>query len=220
MCGRFAQYSIKPVVVEEFGVEKISFDLESSYNIAPGQGVAAVVGGDDRELVKLCWGLVPSWAKDASVGYKMINARSETISKKPSFRDAYKKRRCLIITDGFYEWQKDDKSKRPFYIRLKSEKPFGFAGLHETWNSSDGETIHSCTIITTEANELLKPIHNRMPVIINNDDIPLWLSSDIQDKELLNRVLKPFNSDKLKAYEVSAFVNKPANNSEDCIKPI
>ncbi len=220
MCGRFAQYSIKPVIADEFGVEKIGFDPEPSYNIAPGQDIAAVVGGDTRQLIKLRWGLVPSWAKDPSIGYRMINARSETINEKPSFRDAFKRHRCLIIADGFYEWRKDGKVKRPFYIRLKTEKPFGFAGLYDKWRSPEGEEISTCTIITISANELLKPIHDRMPVVVSNEDEALWLDHNIHDKEQLDRILRPYDSEKMDAYEVTTFVNTPANNSEECIRSV
>ena len=143
-----------------------------------------------------------------------------TLSEKPSFKSSLKKRRCLILANGFYEWEKEGKYKSPFYIHLKSKKPFGFAGLFDKWISPDGEEIKSCTIITTESNELLKPIHNRMPVIIPKEEIALWLNPDMQNEKQILTVLKQFHSQKMEYYEVSKTVNSPANNSPDCIKPV
>ncbi len=219
MCGRFARFSIKPVIIEEFGVEEIGIDFEQEYNITPGNNVISVIGGEKRRLTSFKWGLVPSWSKDPSIGNKMINARSETISEKPSFRNAFKKRRCLVIADGFYEWQKREKSKYPFYISLKSSKPFGFAGLNERWTSPSGEELNTCTIITCQPNSLLLSIHNRMPVIVKKEDEDLWLNCENSEDSRINDILKPYDSDLLEAFEVSKFVNSPANNSPDCIKP-
>jgi putative SOS response-associated peptidase YedK len=170
-----------------------------------------------KALIPVRWGLIPSWAKDMSVGSKMINARAETISEKPSYRNAFKKRRCLVVADGFYEWQSFSGAKRPIYIRFKSGRPFGFAGLYEIWNSPEGEEITTCTIITTQANELMRPIHERMPVIIPKEKEELWLDPKTEEQSLLFSLLKPYPADQMEAYPVSKKVNSPKNNSPDCL---
>ena len=157
------------------------------------------------------WGLIPSWAKDPAIGNKMINARAETVSEKPSFRSAFKKRRCLILADGFYEWQKTDDGKQPYHIKMEDDSPFAFAGLWEAWDKY-GEEIRSGTIITTDANDLMNEIHHRMPVILHPEDYGLWLDPDFDEKEALTSLLKPYPSDAMEAYPVSRRVNKPANN--------
>lgn len=219
MCGRFTRTLPMPEIAREFEVSDVSADLDPSYNIAPTQQVAVVIDEGVRRLVPVQWGLVPSWAKDPSVGNKMINARAETITEKASYRNAFKKRRCLVVADGFYEWQKTGDGKRPIYIRLKSGKPFGFAGLYEVWEPPEGEALTTCTIITTEANELMKPIHDRMPVIVPKEKQDLWLDPGVKDQESLLDLLKPYPAVDLEAYPVSRRVNSPANNSPDCIKP-
>jgi putative SOS response-associated peptidase YedK len=208
-----------PEIAKEFEVSDVSADLDPSYNIAPTQQVAVVISEGVRRLVPVQWGLVPSWAKDPSVGNKMINARAETITEKASYRNAFKKRRCLVVADGFYEWQKTGDGKRPIYIRLKSGKPFGFAGLYEVWEPPEGGALTTCTIITTEANELMKPIHDRMPVIVPKEKQDLWLDPEVKDQESLLDLLQPYPALDLEAYPVSRRVNSPANNSPDCIKP-
>ena len=166
------------------------------------------------------WGLIPSWAKDSSIGFRLINARGETVAEKPSFKTAFKKRRCLILANGFYEWQKREKMKTPVYSRLKTNKPFGFAGLYETWISPDEQELHTCTIITTEANELLQPIHNRMPVIVPKDQEDIWLDANVSKITHVFSILKPYAHHEMEAYEVSTFVNSPQHNSPDCITPV
>ncbi len=219
MCGRFVREKSIPVIAGEFDVDEISTDLEPSYNIAPTQQVAVVVNDGRKQLVAVQWGLIPSWSKDAAIGNKLINARSETVTEKASFRNAFKKRRCLIVADGFYEWQKIGQQKRPVYIRLKSAKPFGFAGLYETWESPEGERVTTCTIITTEANDIIKPIHDRMPVIVPKEAENLWLDPEVKDREVLLELLKPYPSEAMETWSVSKMVNSPANNSPECIKP-
>ena len=181
MCGRFVRRCTIDEVKEEFEVWDIQWAFEPSYNIAPGQDIAGIVTNGDKRLIKLRWGLIPFWAKDERIGYKMINARSETIVQKRSFARSFKTRRCLIVADGFYEWRVETKIKIPMYVHLCSDKPFGFAGLYDTWKAPDGQEIVSCTIITTEPNALVKPIHNRMPVIIEKDKRALWLDIKIED---------------------------------------
>ena len=166
--------------------------------------------------------LALSWAKDPKIGYKMINARGETVEQKPSFRNAFRRRRCLILADGFYEWSKEtgSKSKQPIFIKMQDEKPFAFAGLWEFWQSPDGSDIRSCTIITTEPNELVKQYHNRMPVILTEFDYDLWLQTGETDQEQLKNLLKPYNPEKMEAYAVSKVVNNPANDTRECILPL
>jgi putative SOS response-associated peptidase YedK len=217
MCGRFTRTVDVEKIAQEFGVEEIELSLKPSYNIAPTQQVAAIIQDDKKRLVTMRWGLIPSWAKDESIGNKLINARAETVSEKPSFRTPFKRKRCLVIADGFFEWQKQGGEKQPFYIHLKSDKPFAFAGLFDVWDSPD-ETITSCAIITTEANELMEPIHDRMPVILSRKDADFWIATQDEPKDLLE-LLKPYPSKLMEAYAVSKLVNAPRNNTPDCVKP-
>ncbi|HJP18319.1 MAG TPA: SOS response-associated peptidase [Nitrospinota bacterium] len=219
MCGRFSLNCNTSDIVKEFNVDKALAELKPSYNIAPSQMVAAIINDGSNCLVQFKWGLIPSWAKDRAIGNKMINARGETLSEKPSFKNALKKNRCLIIADGFYEWKKEGKQKIPFYIRLKTKKPFGFAGLFDKWISPDGKEIKSCAIVTTQSNKLLKPVHHRMPVIIPKDKEGLWLDPAIEDIKETLPILNSYSSDEMEYYEVSKTVNSPANNSPECIKP-
>jgi putative SOS response-associated peptidase YedK len=218
MCGRFTQTQSIPALAAAFGVAEVSGDLRQSYNIAPTQKVAVVITDSVKRLVPVRWGLVPSWAKDISIGNKMINARAETITEKPGYKNAFRKRRCLVVADGFYEWQNQGGAKRPVYIRLKSGGLFGFAGLYEVWTSPQGEDITTCTIITTEANELMQPIHHRMPVIIPKEREDQWLDPATKDPAGLLELLKPYPASAMEAYPVSRGVNSPRNNSPECIK--
>jgi putative SOS response-associated peptidase YedK len=218
MCGRFTLRSPASRVAEAFALQE-PVELRPRYNIAPSQMVAAVrLEADERRLVQLKWGLIPSWADDPAVGYKMINARSETVASKPSFRSAYKSRRCLIVADGFYEWQKAGAKKQPFHVRLKGGSPFAFAGLWERWKRDEQE-IESCTIITTEANELMAPIHNRMPVIVAPDDYQLWLDT-ASALDRLPELLKPYPAAGMEAYAVSTTVNNPRNDVPECVEAV
>jgi putative SOS response-associated peptidase YedK len=168
------------------------------------------------------WGLIPSWAKDPEIGNRMINARAETLAQKPSFRSAFQRRRCLVLADGFYEWQKSpsSKSKIPMCIKLRDSSPFAFAGLWEIWHSPDGSEIRSCTIITTEPNELMKPIHNRMPVILSPQVYQDWLNPGNGKPDRLSSYLVPYPSDQMIAYPVSNTVNNPKNDTPECIRPL
>ncbi len=217
MCGRFVRAVSIEDIADEFGADKPSFDLSPSYNIAPSQEIAIVMKGEQKSLALCKWGLIPSWAKDPKIGYKMINARAETVAEKPSFRSSFKKHRILIPASGFYEWKKDGKSKAPFHITLKSGKPFGFAGLLSIWTSPEKKQIYTCTIITTGANVLLQKIHDRMPVIIQKKDEDLWLDPAVQNTQTLLSLLKPYPSHNMGSYAVSPMVNSPANNSPECI---
>jgi len=169
MCGRFVRITPIPVIAKKFKAKQLLTNLAPSYNIAPSQKILIINDEGVRQLVQCTWGFIPSWAKDPSIGNKMINARSETVAEKPSFRPAFRKKRCLVIADGFYEWRTEGKRKFPMYIHLKSGEPFGFAGLYNVWTSPAGEKTCTCTIITTEANEAVRPIHDRMPVILPKD---------------------------------------------------
>jgi putative SOS response-associated peptidase YedK len=218
MCGRFTRSQSSQALAAEFGVAEVAGDLGPSYNIAPTQKVAVLITDGVKRLVPVRWGLVPSWAKDLSIGNKLINARAETVTEKASYRNAFKKRRCLVVADGFYEWQQMGETRRPVYIRLKSGKPFGFAGLYEVWQPPEGEAITTCTIITTEANDLMKPIHARMPVIIPRAQQDQWLDPSMGDRGQLLDMLKPYPAAEMEAYPVSKQVNSPSHNSPDCIK--
>lgn len=219
MCGRFVTDSNISVIKKLFNIKEVLSDIAPSYNIAPSQNVAVVVKDEVNKLMTCRWGFIPSWSKDESVGYKLINARAETVAVKPMFTAAFEKHRCLVVADGFYEWRKEDKVKTPVYIHLKSGEPFGLAGLYNVWTSPEGKHICTCTIITTDANDLIEPIHNRMPVIIPRDRQELWLDTETGDKTELLSLLKPYPSKELELYDVSTKVNSPKFNSPECIRP-
>ena len=222
MCGRCTLTKELRELAKRFEAEiSASFDktIAPRYNIAPTQSVIVVNDTGQREIVSMRWGLIPSWAKDESIGNRMINARAETLAEKPAFRNGLKKRRCIIPADGFYEWKKLGNVKQPVRIVLKNREPFGFAGLWEQWVSPDGEGILSCTIITTSANELLKDVHDRMPVILPREAEGTWLNPDAPVSELLS-LLKPYPADEMEFYPVSRAVNSRAIDSPDCIAPI
>jgi putative SOS response-associated peptidase YedK len=222
MCGRFTQTSSSSEIESAFDLTNVP-PLEPRYNIAPTQQVATILRSNpdsDREFKELRWGLIPSWAKDSKMGAKLINARAETVAQKPSFRSAFRHSRCLILADGFYEWHSLEDGKQPFYIQQIDRLPFAFAGLWTTWQPPDGETMNTCTIITTEANEIMQPIHNRMPVILESTNYDLWLDPTVQKSELLQPLLRPIAQDKLKTYPVSTKVNNPRHDSSECLKPI
>ncbi len=220
MCGRFEIHSTLEIIAKVFGIDSITFDYEPSYNVAPSQDILLVVNDGKRRLIKSRWGFVPSWSKELSAGYKMINARAESVAELPSFQQAFQNQRCLVVADGFYEWKKEGAKKRPFYIRLKNGQPFGFVGLYNIWKSPEGEQIYTSTIITTDANEIVQPLHDRMPVIAYPDQYDLWLDPSIHDKTLLRNILKPFPSEELEVYEVTPNVNSPKNNAPENIQRI
>jgi len=202
MCGRFVLLTDLSVITESFNIQNVACEYRPGNNISPGQQIAAVIRKDDQNtLINFRWGLIPSWAKDPSIGNKMFNARAETIAEKPSFREAFKKRRCLIIADGFYEWQKLGRVKKPFFFSLQSNEPFGFAGLYETWISPDRQQIITCTIITTDPNELIRPIHGRMPVILSKDKEAIWIEPENQNRRELLSILKPYPAEDMMMVE-------------------
>ncbi len=206
---------------ELFQLEQVPV-LPLRYNIAPTQNVAAVRLRSEqhtRELVFLRWGLIPRWAKDTKIGNSLINGRADTVAEKPSFRSAFKHRRCLVIADGFYEWKKQGTKKQPFYFQLKDGEPFAFAGLWESWSPPDGEKIESCALLTTEANEVVSPVHDRMPVILQKEDYEIWLDPAVQERERLQPLLAPYPSGQMKAYPVSTTVNNARNDVAACVEP-
>jgi putative SOS response-associated peptidase YedK len=221
MCGRFTLRTSAQEVAKTFGLLEVP-DLRLRYNVAPTQQVLTITLQDGKRQGRLRrWGLVPSWADDPKIGYRMINARAETVADKPAFRSAFKRSRCLVVADGFYEWKKgaDTKTKQPYYIRLKKDRPFAFAGLAEHW-TRNGEAIDSCTLITTDPNELMAEIHDRMPVILPPEDYDLWLDPEFEGKEKLLSLLRPYPADEMKAYPISALVNSPKNDVAACIEVI
>ena len=193
MCGRFVLVTDLKNIQKNFNIQEMSCQDQPNGDIRPKQFIPAIINQEGmNKLVCFRWGLIPSWSKDPSMASRLINARSETVDKKPSFRDAFQKRRCLIVADGFYEWKKEDNRKVPFYFYLKSNRPFGFAGLYEKWMSSDKEEINTCTIITTTANELVAPVHDRMPVILSKEEEQVWLNGKMIDSSRLLSLLKPY----------------------------
>ena len=196
MCGRYVLVTDLSVIAEEFEVDMAAAaycGYAPAWSLFPGQPITCVIRKEERnELVCLHWGLIPSWAKDPAIGRTLNCARAETIAAKPSFRSAFKKRRCLIVADGFYEWKTEGKKKSPAYFHLKSGRPFGFAGLYETWHGPDKTEVRSCAMITTEPNALLQPIHDRMPVIVPKDREHVWLDDKTEDPNILLSILKPY----------------------------
>ena len=220
MCGRFAQKSDPKRIAKQFGASEAPA-AEARYNVAPTQAVLCVrEGGDGREMTFFKWGLVPSWAKDPSIGARLINARSETVAEKPAFREAYRRRRCVIPADGFYEWVRQGGKKQPFFFRMKDEAPFGLAGLWDRWEGEEGRVINSCTILTTEANDLVRPVHDRMPVILHREDYDLWIGGDERKSDLLEELLRPYPASEMMSYPVSRAVNSPRSQGESLLERV
>lgn len=215
MCGRTSLFVPQPVLEDRFNATA-AVDLVPRYNIAPGDDLAAITNTAPETIDLLYWGFVPHWAESFDAGYQMINARAETVAEKPAFRSAYNKRRCLVLADGFYEWKGKQGSKSPYRITRKDDNPFAMAGIWEPWETADDEVIRTLAILTTEANDLVAPIHDRMPVILEPDEEHTWLS-DAGPAELKS-VLDPFPTDLLRAYPVSRAVNDPANDNPGVIE--
>lgn len=220
MCGRFTLFLDAETLREEFGLTEVPADFSPRYNIAPSMQLAVVTSAESRKAEWMRWGLVPSWAKDPAIGNKLINARSETLIEKPSFRNAYQRRRCLILADGFYEWKRGEgKSPSiPYYFHLADKKPFAFAGLWEFWRSPEGEDLRSCTIITCAANRLVASVHDRMPVILPAEIADQWLAPSPVEK--LQPLLAPLDPARMRAYPVSRAVNAPGFDNPDLIHPV
>lgn len=222
MCGRYSLFADFRIIEERFGEATFEEEeYEESYNIAPSQMVLSVINdGKKNRLGYLKWGLVPPWAKDAKIGFKMINARAETVHEKPSFREAFKKRRCLIVADSFYEWKRTEERKIPMRIKMKNNDLFAMAGLWESWKDAKGDLVHTCTILTTEPNDLMSSIHDRMPVILKQEDEQKWLNPALNDVDALKQFLIPLEDGYLESYEVSDKVNSPKNNTPDLIEKV
>jgi putative SOS response-associated peptidase YedK len=218
MCGRFTLRAPKERIKREFQLQEEPI-VEARYNIAPTQNIVAVrQSADGREAAELKWGLIPSWAKDASMGARLINARSETVTEKPSFREAYKRRRCIVPADGIYEWQRAGGWKQPFFFHMRDDRVFGFAGLWDKWRDKEGKIIESCAILTTEANEVFRTVHDRMPVILPPETYDEWLGDDPRGVEALKELLRPYPSSEMVAYPVGPRVNSPQNQGSDLIR--
>ena len=222
MCGRYRLTRSQKQLMDSFDAYG-EFEVLPRYNIAPSQPVVTI-RQDSHEPVRrfstMRWGLVPSWAKDPSVGYKTINARSETVASTASFREPFKSQRCLIPANGFYEWKKDGKTKQPYCFEVNNGELFAFAGLWDRWRSPQGEVIESCTILTTTPNSLLSDIHDRMPVILSPDNYDLWLDPGFRDTASVAAMLKPFDSSMMRRYPVSNRVNQVQNDDAECAKPL
>lgn len=221
MCGRFSLFTPTEQLQETFHISNMD-DLTYTprYNIAPSQDVFTIIqDGQIRRGGYLRWGLIPSWAKSAKIGYKMINARAETVDEKPSFKRLLAKRRCLILADGFYEWKTVDGKKQPYRIMMKNQQPFAFAGLWDRW-AAENEIITTCTIITTTSNDVVQDIHERMPVVLPEEQQTIWLDPSIQDPIELKPILTPYEAEEMMAYEVSTLVNSPKNDLPELINSL
>ncbi|MFD2615622.1 SOS response-associated peptidase [Paenibacillus gansuensis] len=221
MCGRFTLTKEEDELLDRFEAVGLSFPYVPRYNVAPRQYVTAVIRGDNGNRVgQLQWGLIPSWAKDEKMASQLLNAKAETVLEKPSFRNSFLHKRCLIPADGFYEWRKTPRGKQPMRIQMKHRGIFSMAGLYETWSdpAQPGRSIATCTILTTAPNSLMEPIHDRMPVILRREDEDIWLSRDMTDKERLLQLCRPFPSEEMMAYPVSPLVGSVKNESPECIQ--
>ncbi len=217
MCGRYSNTLSPKKIAQELGIDiKEVPPLKPRYNIAPSDPVACLVKNSKLKVDIFVWGLIPSWAKDLAIGNQMINVRAETVAEKPSFKGPFKNKRCLVLADGFYEWKKQGKYKTPYYFRLKSGNLIGFAGIWSDWMSKEGSEIKSCAIITGEPNDLVREVHERMPVIIPRKEFDTWLDCSSYDAKRLQALLKPYPRDEMEAFPVSQLVNDPKNDIPDC----
>ncbi len=220
MCGRFTLRTPSGVLVEQFGLSEAP-TFKPRFNVTPSQAVAAIRSpeGGRRELAWLRWGLVPPWAKESSIGNRLINARAETAASKPAFKNAFRRRRCLIPADGFYEWRKVAGKRLPYLLALRDGRPFAFAGLWERWPGGE-EPIESCTVLTTDANDLVRPLHDRMPVILDPADYATWLDPAVSDAARLVPLLRPYPADRMTSWPVATRVNRPDNDDPSCVEPV
>lgn len=223
MCGRFVQSATADDLAEVFAVAPGDLLVSARYNLAPGAEVLAVRASvtGQRKLVRCRWGLVPGWAKDRAMAYRTINARAETVATKPAFRAAFRARRCLVPTDGFYEWRDTAQGKQPYFIATRDRRPFALAGLWEDWvDLQTGERLETLTIVVTDANSLIAEIHDRMPVILNQEDWPTWLAREVRDKAVLQPLLRPYPAERMTAYPVDRRVNAPKHDEPGLIEPL
>jgi putative SOS response-associated peptidase YedK len=225
MCGRFTSKEEKDALLKLFQIDIFDIPPVISYNIAPGQVVGAIINAKvGRHYTPLIWGLIPSWSKDPKIGYKMINARSETVAEKPSYKAPFKRRRCLVPANGFYEWKKTGKNKQPYFIGLKSGEMFSMGGIWDIWSPPEGGEVHTLSILTTKAIQAMEHLHDRSPLIIPKEHREEWLSTPETDYKDVMDLLKPYDrfdtSREIRMYPVSKKVNSPKNNSPDCIKPL
>ncbi|MGP4108182.1 SOS response-associated peptidase [Virgibacillus sp. L01] len=220
MCGRYTLLADELEILNEFDIEQAIDSYQPSYNIAPGQNVLAIIhDGTEKRAGYLRWGLIPSWANDEKIGYKMINARSETAHEKPSFKNLMSRKRCLIVADSFYEWKRDGKEKQPKRIQVDDRKLFTFAGLWDKWEQDDKE-IFTCTILTKEANDFMQDIHQRMPIILPKNKEDEWIASGKKHPTEIHQFLQTVEAEELNAYNVSSYVNTAKNNDDACIAPL
>lgn len=220
MCGRYTLFADEHEIYEEFGPIREISAYEPSYNVAPGQNVLAIIhDGSEKRAGPLRWGLVPAWAKDEKIGYRMINARSETAHEKPSFKNLMARRRCLIVADSFYEWKQMDGSKQPQRIRVLDRNLFAFAGLWDKWVKDD-KILFTCTMLTKDANDFMKPIHHRMPIILPKDKEDEWIQPHILEPSQAKQFIEEIEDEKLTAYPVDTYVNKAQHNDQKCIQPL
>ncbi len=221
MCGRFTLAVDPGEFSEEFDGAEFPQQFQPRYNISPSQPVLAIANESTKAATFVLWGLIPSWAKDPTIGSRLINARAETLGEKPAFRGAVKYKRCILPADGFYEWktQPGTKAKIPHYIRMKTHRPFALAGLWDEWRSADGASVRTCTIVTTEPNSLMATLHNRMPVILERKSLADWLDPSPRTAESFKSLFAPFPAELMEAYAVTTLVNSPANDRAECIAP-
>ncbi len=221
MCGRFALTTNAAELARLFGATRVA-EAAPRYNIPPAQPVLAVrqpAGGQGRELVTLRWGLIPAWATDPAVGNRLANARAESAADKPSFRDAFRRRRCLVPADGFFEWRRRGGSREPFFVRRRDGRPLAMAGLWECWHAPDGAPVETCTVLTTDANEVVRPLHDRMPALLAPGDVAAWLDPALQDPATVHRLLRPYPAGELVAVPVSRRVNDPRHDDPQVLEP-
>lgn len=221
MCGRYTLKQLGEDFAEELGIDGVPEGLAARFNIFPTQDVLVVPNRPKRSFQRFRWGLVPQWAKDASIGQKLVNARGESLAEKPSFRSVFRRRRCAIVADGFYEWKKEGAGKTPYFVQLRGGKTFTFAGLWDRWAPPDGgEPVFSCTIVTVDANSLLAPIHDRMPVILGREAREAWLAPEERAPDELSGLLVPYAAAEMEAWPVSRRVNTPANDDPSLVTPV
>jgi putative SOS response-associated peptidase YedK len=223
MCGRYTLSSPVEIIADLFEIAYPSLPHNPRYNLAPTQEAPVALirePGAPRTLESLRWGLIPYWAKEASIGNRMINARAESVADKPAYRYSFKKKRCLVPTDGFYEWKKEGKAKQPYLIRRHDHQPFAFAGLWSSWRNPEGGLLETFTILTTDANGDIRGLHDRMPVVVGREDFGLWLDPKVDDAERLQAVLKPAPEGELELVRVSRNVNSPAHDAADCVEAL